>query len=481
MRVSSRTNHPTARGRGAAMALSKLSGDEHGIIFSQLCNVLDPRVAVALNSVSHELREPTQAQLQQLRADHETAAALCPKLGKRSCKELREARNIDPHLGDVPWVCKSLSAADMATLGTLGSVLSALKTLHLSPKVRVSHCGDGHALEVISAWASGGSCDVCQRGIAEGEGIGVCGPCNRQWWACTECRAPADRAANPYGVQRLAAGLGVGALPALIKLRLWMHVGDTGALALAAALDRGALPRVKFLELTHAAIRDAGLIGLAPALRRMPALLVLSLAGNPLGDEGLAALVAPPPPAGPPPTTTGGLTKLGELDLSFTEVTDAGCATLAAVLDSGALPALETVNMVGIPASAAAQAAAQAAVLAAFAARQAVVHAALAAEEAAQHAVFAAKQAAIQASIANLQARAARSRWAEAHRPSTPHTTAAWTSGGAAPREWTQHFSLSDGQPHCVYCVVPHAPQPDSPFCSEVCAAAFSCAASQAR
>ena len=34
------------RGRDArpAMALSKLSGDEQGIIFVQLCNVLDPRL-----------------------------------------------------------------------------------------------------------------------------------------------------------------------------------------------------------------------------------------------------------------------------------------------------------------------------------------------------------------------------------------------------------------------------------------------------
>ena len=56
-----------------------------------------------------------------------------------------------------------------------------------------------------------------------------------------------------------------------------------------------------------------------------------------------------------------------------------------------------------------------------------------------------------------------------------------YTFQGAAPREWTQHFALSDGQPHCVYCVALHAPQPDSPFCSEACAAAFSCAASQAR
>ena len=59
-------------------------------------------------------------------------------------------------------------------------------------KVRVSLCGAGHALEVISAWCAGGTCDVCQRGIAEGEDIWVCGPCNRQWWACTECKGPEE-------------------------------------------------------------------------------------------------------------------------------------------------------------------------------------------------------------------------------------------------------------------------------------------------
>ena len=37
-----------ARTRGrAAMALSALSGDEQGILFVQLCNVLDPGFAVA--------------------------------------------------------------------------------------------------------------------------------------------------------------------------------------------------------------------------------------------------------------------------------------------------------------------------------------------------------------------------------------------------------------------------------------------------
>ena len=37
----------TLRRARAAMALAALSGDEQCIIFSQLCNVLDPGVAVA--------------------------------------------------------------------------------------------------------------------------------------------------------------------------------------------------------------------------------------------------------------------------------------------------------------------------------------------------------------------------------------------------------------------------------------------------
>ena len=122
-----------------------------------------------------------------------------------------------------------------------------------------------------------------------------------------------------------------------------------------------ALPRLKNLLLDNAAIGDAGLVALAPALRRRPALEELGLWGNPLGDEGLAALVAPPPPAGAPPTSTGGLAQLVALSLGDTQITDVGCATLAAALDSGALPALEKLYLHNIPASAAAKVAVYAA------------------------------------------------------------------------------------------------------------------------
>merc|ERR1711938_128654 len=107
------------------MALSKLPGDVKRVIFVQLCNVLDPGVAVAFGSASKELWTLTQAPRQQLKADHEAAAALGRKAGKRSCKALREAEA-------VAWYRKGLSSDDLAFLGTLGSVLPALEALVLT-------------------------------------------------------------------------------------------------------------------------------------------------------------------------------------------------------------------------------------------------------------------------------------------------------------------------------------------------------------
>jgi hypothetical protein len=271
------------------MALAALSGDEQGIVFTQLCNVLDPRLAVALSSINNELRMATQEGRQQLRADHEAAAALCLKVWLRSCMALREAK-------EVYWYNKGLTADELALLGTLGSVLPALETLVL-----------------------------------------------------------VEPAAGPDGVQRLAEGLGAGALPAVTMLQIiGMHAGDAGASELAAALGRGALPRLERLSLYNAAIGDAALVALAPTLRRLPALEHLSLSCNPFGDEGLAALVAPPLPAGAPPPPAGVLTKLKLLSLSRTQITDAGCAALAAALNSGALPALEHLFLERAPSSVAA-------------------------------------------------------------------------------------------------------------------------------
>ena len=107
-------------GKGMALSLSALSLDENVIsalaaadqmgallaismdalpnellqhILGQLWNPLEPSSAVYFSSASSGLRLLlTPALLQQLRADHEAAAALCHKVGMQSCKELREAR-----------------------------------------------------------------------------------------------------------------------------------------------------------------------------------------------------------------------------------------------------------------------------------------------------------------------------------------------------------------------------------------------------
>ena len=273
-------------------SLVALPDEIQQVIFGQLCNALDPRSAVAFSSASKGLREPMQrvgegagkSPLEQLKEENAAAAALCLVMGMRSCKALREAKEIS-------WCGKGLSATDLATLGKLIPVLPALETLRLN-----------------------------------------------EWSA----------SAAPDGGQRLVEGLGVGALPAVtIFLLVNVCVGDAGASALAAALERGALPRLKELALCGAAIGDAGLLALAPALRRRPALEGLYLARNPFSDEGLAALVAPPPADAPPPQAEA-LAQLKALYLSSTQITDDGCAHLASRLRSGALPALRYLYLGGI-------------------------------------------------------------------------------------------------------------------------------------
>ena len=319
------------------MALSKLSGDEQGIIFVKLCNALDPRVAMGFSTASSELREASTLPLrQQLRDQHEAATALCLKVRMRSCKELREAKHIEL------W-----EASTLALRQQLRAQHEAATALCL--KMGMRSCKDLRETKYF-VWKNK---DLSETDLALLGKLGSVLPALESLTLYERYGAPV-----PDGVQRLAEGLGVGALPAVQELHLsGMQVGDAGASALAAALGRGAMPQLTHLFLSQAALSDAGLAALAPALRRRPALEHLHLWGNPFGDEGLAALVAPPQPAGAPPAAAGVLAKLKMLDLSDNQITDAGCAALAAVLNNGALPALERLYLLGIPASPVAKAA----------------------------------------------------------------------------------------------------------------------------
>ena len=188
--------------------LDSMPDEIQQLIFGQLRKVLDPHDAVDYSSASKGLREPMQrigegaskSLLQQLKEENAAAAGLCLKMlrpGVRSCKALREEKKIW-------WFDTGLSATDLAMLSKLIPLLPALESLCLKDYNGISYS------------AAGG------------------------------------------GGQRLVEGLGVGVLPAVTDFRLTgVYMGDAGAWALAAALDRGALQRLKHLHLCYAALSRA--------------------------------------------------------------------------------------------------------------------------------------------------------------------------------------------------------------------------------
>ena len=71
---------------------------------------------------------------------------------------------------------------------------------------------------------------------------------------------------------------------------------------------------------------------LAAPLRKLPALIMLMLAHNGIGDEGVASLFAN--------LGKDDFKALEDLWLANNQITDAGMATLVAALDAGRLPML---------------------------------------------------------------------------------------------------------------------------------------------
>ena len=266
--------------------LNHLNDDELEVIAGALADLLAPRVAVALASTCKGLRVPTAAVVAELRRRHEAAKALCRKeRNGTSCAAVGGAKQLD-------WRLKGLALADCTALADVIAT-------HGLPR-----------LEELSLGAN-------------------------QFGA--------------EGMQALAVGLGGGALPSLTYLDLSFNnngIGAAGASALGAALGRGALPRLQVLDLTDNGYGSAGLIALAPGLRARPQLKELSLRHDGIGDDGVAALVAP---------GEGVLPSLEVLHLYDNQVTDAGCSALVAALSSGAMPSLKSLDLDNNPASAAAQ------------------------------------------------------------------------------------------------------------------------------
>ena len=278
------------------MALSALSGDEQGILFVQLCNVLDPGIAVALSSVSNELRTATRVPLQQLKTGHEAAAALCRKLGHRNCKALREAKGVRC------WR-KSLSADELKLLGTLGSVLPALEDMTL----REPAAGpDG--VQQLAAGLRAGALP-----------------------AMTWLRIGYTHVGDA-GASALAAALGQGALPRLKDLTLFnAAIGDAGLVALAPALRRR--PALERLAFSFNPFGDEGLAALVapppadappPQAEALVKLKRLYLIDTQITDDGCAHLASR--------LRSGALPALAELYLEGTPASEAARAAVYVVI-----------------------------------------------------------------------------------------------------------------------------------------------------
>jgi len=265
--------------------LPGLSDDELEIIFERLCRPLDPSPAVALSAASRSMRAPVEAALGRLRRRHEQAKALLAKA------ELYIEGVLCP---GSPSCTQALSATGLHIDGLTVSEWEALGALAL--------VGEMPQLTLLVAGTHRSS-----DGIVYDNGVGV---------------------------QRFLAALPAAALPAVDFLNLsFTGMDEQGAASFAAALGRGALPKLGELILSCNPIKDAGLAALAPQLRQRPAFFDLRLDKCQIGDDGLAALVAPPY-ASVFPTLTF-------LDLRDNPFTDAGCATLAGAIRGGALPAIK--------------------------------------------------------------------------------------------------------------------------------------------
>jgi Ran GTPase-activating protein (RanGAP) involved in mRNA processing and transport len=156
--------------------------------------------------------------------------------------------------------------------------------------------------------------------------------------------------ADDAGMAAFGGALGSGAAPALVLLSLTNNkIGDEEMRHLADALARGAAPALERLYLESNKIGDDGMRHLGDALARgaAPALEALYLIGNSIGVEGARHLADA--------LARGAAPALEELWLNQNEIGDEGLRHLGDALARGAAPALGMLNLMRNPASDAAK------------------------------------------------------------------------------------------------------------------------------
>ena len=129
------------------------------------------------------------------------------------------------------------------------------------------------------------------------------------------------------GVQALCEGLAYSSLSNICLED--NNIGTAGAEALGATFRSGGLPDLEVLSLGGNRIGKQGVAALAEPLRKQPRLRLLDFSGCEIGDEGVAALVDN--------LGKDDFKALEQLWLQHCGLTDVGCATLVSALDNGGL------------------------------------------------------------------------------------------------------------------------------------------------
>ena len=229
---------PTPAPMAKPCLLLDLSHDEIGVVAHELCDPLQPLLAVHLSSTAKGLRLAMREQLTKLKQRHADVVDIARADGC-SWTRVGTATHLNCSTGCGPRAV-ALSLAGWRMLGTL------------------ARRGVLQRLQVLYIWGNNQGDD---------------------------------------GVESLAAGLRLGGLPSLETLVLVMlDMGPRGAAALAAALTRWTVPSLRIVNFRYNRIGDAGLKALAASFHLLPKLDQLELGDNEFGDAGLAALA--PPTAG---------------------------------------------------------------------------------------------------------------------------------------------------------------------------------------
>ena len=287
-----------------AFSLTALNDDLLMVLGTELCDPLQPKVAVYLSSTAKSLRALLWALLLELEPRHEEV--------RRLAKQLRGAEDLD---------VGRLAAAHCRILGehTRKHTLHTLR--HFS--IWIGFDGD-EGLALFAAGLQSG-CLPSLRSLTLGHD--AFNPLHPR---------PASARLTNRCATALAAALTQRALPSLVSLDLSSNsIRDAELATLAPALRQ--LPTLKMLQLVNNEISDEGLASLfvEPAAGALPSLMDLRLGFNPITDDGLASLLAAP------------LDSLTDLDLNGTEITEVGIAGLCAAMAGGALPSFRNLWLDG--------------------------------------------------------------------------------------------------------------------------------------